>query len=195
MYIREFVRLDDAISNTSKADTKNFSKNVAMAFNRMKQTIKKELKKADFAKLVADFRANPIEETESEPEPSETESGLESETESGSESTSESGSESETESGSESETESESESGSESESYYDESYYDSEAMSFDSDFSSESESESDSDEEPNPKLTGRAKWVLQPKDIEKQLKSARTAGMGNGPNFLEKWRQLVNKVL
>ena len=75
MYIREFVRLDDAISNTSKADTKNFSKNVAMAFNRMKQTIKKELKKADFAKLVADFCANPIEETESEPEPSETESG------------------------------------------------------------------------------------------------------------------------
>ena len=78
MYIREFVKLDDAINNTSKADTKNFSKNVAMAFNRMKQTIKKELKNADFAQLVADFRANPIEESESEPEPSESESGSES---------------------------------------------------------------------------------------------------------------------
>lgn len=43
-------------------------------------------------------------------------------------------------------------------------------MSSDSDFSSSSESSSDSDEEPNPKLTGRAKWVLQPKDIEKQKK-------------------------
>ena len=174
MYIREFVKLDDAINNTSKADIKGFSKNVAMAFNRMKQTIKKELKNAEFAQLVADFRANPIEESESEPEPSESESESESdsgslydsESESGSESGS--GSESESESGSEV---SDSENSDSDESYYDESYYDSEAMSSDSDFSSDSSSSSsDSDEEPNPKLTGRAKWVLQPKDIEKQKK-------------------------
>ena len=174
MYIREFVKLDDAINNTSKADIKGFSKNVAMAFNRMKQTIKKELKNAEFAQLVADFRANPIEESESEPEPSESESESESdsgslydsESESGSESGS--GSESESESGSEV---SDSENSDSDESYYDESYYDSEAMSSDSDFSSDSDSsDSDSDEEPNPKLTGRAKWVLQPKDIEKQKK-------------------------
>lgn len=174
MYIREFVKLDDAINNTSKADIKGFSKNVAMAFNRMKQTIKKELKNAEFAQLVADFRANPIEESESEPEPSESESDSESdsgslydsESESGSESGS--GSESESESGSEV---SDSENSDSDESYYDESYYDSEAMSSDSDFSSDSDSsDSDSDEEPNPKLTGRAKWVLQPKDIEKQKK-------------------------
>ena len=173
MYIREFVKLDDAINNTSKADIKGFSKNVAMAFNRMKQTIKKELKNAEFAQLVADFRANPIEESESEPEPSESESDSESdsgslydsESESGSESGS--GSESESESGSEV---SDSENSDSDESYYDESYYDSEAMSSDSDFSSGSDSSSDSDEEPNPKLTGRAKWVLQPKDIEKQKK-------------------------
>ena len=144
MYIREFVKLDDAINNTSKADIKGFSKNVAMAF---------------------------IEESESEPEPSESESDSESdsgslydsESESGSESGS--GSESESESGSEV---SDSENSDSDESYYDESYYDSEAMSSDSDFSSGSDSSdsSDSDEEPN----GRAKWVLQPKDIEKQKK-------------------------
>ena len=164
MYIREFVKLDDAINNTTKADIKGFSKNVAMAFNRMKQTIKKELKNSDFAKLVSDFRANPIEESESEPEPSESES------ESDSDSPFASGSESESES--ESGT-SDSENSESAESYY-ESYYDSEGMSSDSDFvsesESESESESDSDEEPNPKLTGRAKWVLQPKDILKQQK-------------------------
>ena len=178
MYIREFVKLDDAINNTSKADIKGFSKNVAMAFNRMKQTIKKELKNAEFAQLVADFRANPIEESESEPEPSESES--ESESDSGSlydsESESESGSGSESGSDSESGSEvSDSENSDSDELYYDESYYDSEAMSSDSDFSSgsdssSSDSSSDSDEEPNPKLKGRAKWVLQPKDIEKQKK-------------------------
>ena len=167
------VKLDDAINNTSKADIKGFSKNVAMAFNRMKQTIKKELKNAEFAQLVADFRANPIEESESEPEPSESESDSESDSgslyDSESESGSESGSESESESGSEV---SDSKNSDSDESYYDESYYDSEAMSSDSDFSSDSDSSdsSDSDEEPNPKLTGRAKWVLQPKDIEKQKK-------------------------
>ena len=160
MYIREFVKLDDAINNTTKADIKGFSKNVAMAFNRMKQTIKKELKNSDFARLVSDFRANPIEESESEPESSESES------ESDSDSPFASGSESESES--ESGT-SDSENSESAESYY-ESYYDSEGMSSDSDFASESESESDSDEEPNPKLTGRAKWVLQPKDILKQQK-------------------------
>ena len=35
----------------------------------------------------------------------------------------------------------------------------------------------------------------QMRDIEKQLKGGRSGGMGNGSNFLEKWKQLVNKVL
>ena len=177
-YIREFVRIDDAITNYPKATLKSLSKPVAMAFNRLKQTVKKDMKNDAFAALVEAFRANPIEEEEepeeveseeSESTPSESEYSSESESESGSESESESGSESE-----ESESESsESESGSESseseseKSDYSESETDSEYSSSSDSFASDSSS-SESDMEVNPKLTGRAKWVLQPKDIEKE---------------------------
>ena len=182
-YIREFVRIDDAITNYPKATLKSLSKPVAMAFNRLKQTVKKDMKNDAFAALVEAFRANPIEEEEepeeveseeSESTPSESEysSESESESESGSESgseSSESGSESE-----ESESESESGSGSESESSseseesdYSESETDSE-YSYSSDSFASDSSSSESDMEVNPKLTGRAKWVLQPKDIEKE---------------------------
>ena len=186
-YIREFVRIDDAITNYPKATLKSLSKPVAMAFNRLKQTVKKDMKNDAFAALVEAFRANPIEEEEepeeveseeSESTPSESEYSSESESES--ESGSESGSESsESESGSESEeSESESESsgsgsGSESssseseESDYSESETDSE-YSYSSDSFASDSSSSESDMEVNPKLTGRAKWVLQPKDIEKE---------------------------
>lgn len=179
-YIREFVRIDDAITNYPKATLKSLSKPVAMAFNRLKQTVKKDMKNDAFAALVEAFRANPIEEEEepeeveseeSESTPSESEYSSESESESGSES------ESESESGSEeSESESESseyESGSESseseseKSDYSESETDSEYSSSSDSFASDSSS-SESDMEVNPKLTGRAKWVLQPKDIEKE---------------------------
>lgn len=178
-YIREFVRIDDAITNYPKATLKSLSKPVAMAFNRLKQTVKKDMKNDAFAALVEAFRANPIEEEEepeeveseeSESTPSESEYSSESESgsESGSES-SESGSESE-----ESESESESGSGSESESSseseesdYSESETDSE-YSYSSDSFASDSSSSESDMEVNPKLTGRAKWVLQPKDIEKE---------------------------
>ena len=186
-YIREFVRIDDAITNYPKATLKSLSKPVAMAFNRLKQTVKKDMKNDAFAALVEAFRANPIEEEEepeeveseeSESTPSESEysSESESESESGSESGSGSGSES-SESGSESEeseSESESGSGSESESSseseesdYSESETDSE-YSYSSDSFASDSSSSESDMEVNPKLTGRAKWVLQPKDIEKE---------------------------
>lgn len=184
-YIREFVRIDDAITNYPKATLKSLSKPVAMAFNRLKQTVKKDMKNDAFAALVEAFRANPIEEEEepeeveseeSESTPSESEYSSESESESESGSGSESGSES-SESGSESEeSESESESGSESESEssseseesdYSESETDSE-YSYSSDSFASDSSSSESDMEVNPKLTGRAKWVLQPKDIEKE---------------------------
>ena len=181
-YIREFVRIDDAITNYPKATLKSLSKPVAMAFNRLKQTVKKDMKNDAFAALVEAFRANPIEEEEepeeveseeSESTPSESEysSESESESESGSESGSESSESSESESessSSESESESESESSSESsESDYSESETDSE-YSYSSDSFASDSSSSESDMEVNPKLTGRAKWVLQPKDIEKE---------------------------
>ena len=178
-YIREFVRIDDAITNYPKATLKSLSKPVAMAFNRLKQTVKKDMKNDAFAALVEAFRANPIEEEEpveveseeSESTPSESEYSSESESESGSESESESGSEesesesSESGSGSES-SESESEKSDYSESTS-ESETDSEYSSSSDSFASDSSS-SESDMEVNPKLTGRAKWVLQPKDIEKE---------------------------
>lgn len=175
-YIREFVRIDDAITNYPKATLKSLSKPVAMAFNRLKQTVKKDMKNDAFAALVEAFRANPIEEEEepeeveseeSESTPSESEYSSESESESGSES------ESESESGSEESESESSESGSGSESSeseendYSESETDSEYSSSSDSFASDSSS-SESDMEVNPKLTGRAKWVLQPKDIEKE---------------------------
>ena len=187
-YIREFVRIDDAITNYPKATLKSLSKPVAMAFNRLKQTVKKDMKNDAFAALVEAFRANPIEEEEepeeveseeSESTPSESEYSSESESESESGSGSESGSESESESESSESEESESsssssESGSESESSseseesdYSESETDSE-YSYSSDSFASDSSSSESDMEVNPKLTGRAKWVLQPKDIEKE---------------------------
>ena len=175
-YIREFVRIDDAITNYPKATLKSLSKPVAMAFNRLKQTVKKDMKNDAFAALVEAFRANPIEEEEepeeveseeSESTPSESEYSSESESESGSES------ESESESGSEESESESSESGSGSESSeseendYSESETDSE-YSYSSDSFASDSSSSESDMEVNPKLTGRAKWVLQPKDIEKE---------------------------
>ena len=115
-----------------------------MAYNRIKQSLKKDLRNEQLQALVDSFRANPIEEVEEEEE----EENSESEYESGSEE-----SESESESESEYESDSYSESESESESDWD---------------SSESSSSSDEDVEVTSKLTGRAKWVLQPKDIEKE---------------------------
>ena len=158
-YIREFVRIDDAITNYPKATLKSLSKPVAMAFNRLKQTVKKDMKNDAFAALVEAFRANPIEEEE---EPEEVESEESESTPSESEYSSESESESESGSGSESESSSESE-----ESDYSESETDSE-YSYSSDSFASDSSSSESDMEVNPKLTGRAKWVLQPKDIEKE---------------------------
>ena len=182
-YIREFVRIDDAITNYPKATLKSLSKPVAMAFNRLKQTVKKDMKNDAFAALVEAFRANPIEEEEepeeveseeSESTPSESEYSSESESESESGSGSESGSESEESDSESEESESESGSGSESESSseseesdYSESETDSE-YSYSSDSFASDSSSSESDMEVNPKLTGRAKWVLQPKDIEKE---------------------------
>ena len=91
-YIREFVRIDDAITNYPKATLKSLSKPVAMAFNRLKQTVKKDMKNDAFAALVEAFRANPIEEEE---EPEEVESEESESTPSESEYSSESESESE----------------------------------------------------------------------------------------------------
>ena len=184
MYIREFVHIDDAITNYPKATLKSLSKPVAMAFNRLKQTVKKDMKNDAFAALVEAFRANPIEEEEEpndvefeEPEstPSESESESDSESESESDSEGSESSESSSESGSEDESEESEGESEESEGDSEESAYSSEMTSeseTDSEYSSDSfasdSSSSDSDMEVNPKLTGRAKWVLQPKDIEKE---------------------------
>ena len=153
-----------------------------MAFNRLKQTVKKDMKDDAFAAMIEEFRKNPIEEEE-EVEEEESESEYSSESESNSESESESesdsseessndyseeGSSSDESSSNESSTSEESSSNEESSDEDDsdsddnESYYSSSSDSFASDSSS-----SDSEMEVNPKLTGRAKWVLQPKDIEK----------------------------
>ena len=158
------------------------SKPVAMAFNRLKQTVKKDMKDDAFAAMIEEFRKNPIEEEE-EVEEEESESEYSSESESNSESESESesdsseessndyseeGSSSDESSSNESSTSEESSSNEESSDEDDsdsddnESYYSYSSDSFASDSSS-----SDSEMEVNPKLTGRAKWVLQPKDIEK----------------------------
>ena len=176
------MRIDDAITNYPKATLKSLSKPVAMAFNRLKQTVKKDMKDDAFAAMIEEFRKNPIEEEE-EVEEEESESEYSSESESNSESESESESDSSEESsndysdeGSSSDESSSNESSSNEESSSDEessdededdsddnsSYYSYSSDSFASDSSS-----SDSEMEVNPKLTGRAKWVLQPKDIEK----------------------------
>ena len=171
------MRIDDAITNYPKATLKSLSKPVAMAFNRLKQTVKKDMKDDAFAAMIEEFRKNPIEEEE-EVEEEESESEYSSESESISESESESESDSSEESsndyseeGSSSDESSSSEESSSNEESSDEddsdsddneSYYSYSSDSFASDSSS-----SDSEMEVNPKLTGRAKWVLQPKDIEK----------------------------
>ena len=174
------MRIDDAITNYPKATLKSLSKPVAMAFNRLKQTVKKDMKDDAFASMIEEFRKNPIEEEE-EVEEEESESEYSSESESNSESESESESDSSEESsndyseeGSSSDESSSSEESSSDEASSDEessdeddsddnsSYYSYSSDSFASDSSS-----SDSEMEVNPKLTGRAKWVLQPKDIEK----------------------------
>ena len=170
------MRIDDAITNYPKATLKSLSKPVAMAFNRLKQTVKKDMKDDAFAAMIEEFRKNPIEEEEEvEEEESESEYSSESESESNSESESESESDSSEESsndysdeGSSSDESSSNESSSDEESSNEDdsddnsSYYSYSSDSFASDSSS-----SDSEMEVNPKLTGRAKWVLQPKDIEK----------------------------
>ena len=176
------MRIDDAITNYPKATLKSLSKPVAMAFNRLKQTVKKDMKDDAFAAMIEEFRKNPIEEEE-EVEEEESKSEYSSESESNSESESESESDSSEESsndysdeGSSSDESSSNESSSDEESSSSEessdeddsdsddnsSYYSYSSDSFASDSSS-----SDSEMEVNPKLTGRAKWVLQPKDIEK----------------------------
>lgn len=165
--MREFVHIDDAVNALPKAEQKALSKPNAMAYNRLKQTIKKELKNDEFSSIVESFRANPVEESEEESEEESTE-----------ESTEEVSSTSEYDSGSESESDGESESYEESESYAtsgsesesDETSSDSEESS-DSEFGSDSSS-SDSEVEVNPKLTGRAKWVLQPSDIQREAQKA-----------------------
>ena len=172
------MRIDDAITNYPKATLKSLSKPVAMAFNRLKQTVKKDMKDDAFAAMIEEFRKNPIEEeeeVESESEySSESESNSESESESESDSSEESSndysdegsssdeSSSSEESSSDEASSSSSESSSEDDSDDNSSYYSYSSDSFASDSSS-----SDSEMEVNPKLTGRAKWVLQPKDIEK----------------------------
>ena len=168
------MRIDDAITNYPKATLKSLSKPVAMAFNRLKQTVKKDMKDDAFAAMIEEFRKNPIEEEE-EVEEEESESEYSSESESNSESESESESDSSEESSSDyseegsssdesssSEESSDEESSDEDDSDDNSSYYSYSSDSFASDSSS-----SDSEMEVNPKLTGRAKWVLQPKDIEK----------------------------
>ena len=176
------MRIDDAITNYPKATLKSLSKPVAMAFNRLKQTVKKDMKDDAFAAMIEEFRKNPIEEEE-EVEEEESESEYSSKSESESESNSESESESDSseessndyseegsssdessssEESSSDEESSDEESSDEDDSDDNESYYSYSSDSFASDSSS-----SDSEMEVNPKLTGRAKWVLQPKDIEK----------------------------
>ena len=169
------MRIDDAITNYPKATLKSLSKPVAMAFNRLKQTVKKDMKDDAFAAMIEEFRKNPIEEEEEvEEEESESEYSSESESNSESESESESDSSEESsndyseegsssdESSSSEESSSDKESSDEDDSDDNSSYYSYSSDSFASDSSS-----SDSEMEVNPKLTGRAKWVLQPKDIEK----------------------------
>lgn len=169
------MRIDDAITNYPKATLKSLSKPVAMAFNRLKQTVKKDMKDDAFAAMIEEFRKNPIEEEEEmEEEESESEYSSESESNSESESESESDSSEESsndyseegsssdESSSSEESSSDEDSSNEDDSDDNSSYYSYSSDSFASDSSS-----SDSEMEVNPKLTGRAKWVLQPKDIEK----------------------------
>ena len=173
------MRIDDAITNYPKATLKSLSKPVAMAFNRLKQTVKKDMKDDAFAAMIEEFRKNPIEEEEEVEEESKSEYSSESESNSESESESESDSSEESsndyseegsssdessssEESSSDEESSDEESSDEDDSDDNESYYSYSSDSFASDSSS-----SDSEMEVNPKLTGRAKWVLQPKDIEK----------------------------
>ena len=168
------MRIDDAITNYPKATLKSLSKPVAMAFNRLKQTVKKDMKDDAFAAMIEEFRKNPIEEEE-EVEEEESESEYSSESESNSESESESESDSSEESsndyseeGSSSDESSSNESSSDEESSdEDDSDDNSSYYSYSSDSFASDSSSSDSEMEVNPKLTGRAKWVLQPKDIEK----------------------------
>ena len=168
------MRIDDAITNYPKATLKSLSKPVAMAFNRLKQTVKKDMKDDAFASMIEEFRKNPIEEEE-EVENEESESDYSSESSENTSSTEESSSDSEESSDEESSdsessnSESSNSESSDSEDSYEnssEESYSSSDSSSDS-FASDSSSSSDSEMEVNPKLTGRAKWVLQPKDIEK----------------------------
>ena len=157
------------MNNLGKAEQKSLSKPNAMAYTRLKQNVKKELKNDDFSALVDAFRSNPVEESEEEEEEEEYSAESEEESEEESESEYDSGS-SEYDNGSDSDNDSDSsdyDNGSE----YDNSSSEEES-SESSDESSDSEfassSSSDSEVEVNPKLTGRAKWVLQPKDIERE---------------------------
>ena len=174
------MRIDDAITNYPKATLKSLSKPVAMAFNRLKQTEKKDMKDDAFAAMIEEFRKNPIEEEEEvEEEESESEYSSESESNSESESESESDSSEESsndyseegsssdESSSSEESSSDEESSDEESSNEDDSDDNSSYYSYSSDSFASDSSSSDSEMEVNPKLTGRAKWVLQPKDIEK----------------------------
>ena len=166
------MRIDDAITNYPKATLKSLSKPVAMAFNRLKQTVKKDMKDDAFASMIEEFRKNPIEEEEEEVENEESESDYSSESSENTSSTEESSSDSEESSDEESsDSESSNSESSDSETSDSEDSYENsseESYSSDSDsFASDSSSSSDSEMEVNPKLTGRAKWVLQPKDIEK----------------------------
>ena len=56
------------MNNLGKAEQKSLSKPNAMAYTRLKQNVKKELKNDDFSALVDAFRANPVEEEEEEEE-------------------------------------------------------------------------------------------------------------------------------
>ena len=75
--MREFVHIDDAVNALPKAEQKALSKPNAMAYNRLKQTIKKELKNDEFSSIVESFRANPVEESEEESEEESTEESTE----------------------------------------------------------------------------------------------------------------------
>ena len=166
------MRIDDAITNYPKATLKSLSKPVAMAFNRLKQTVKKDMKDDAFASMIEEFRKNPIEEEE-EVENEESESDYSSESSENTSSTEESSSDSEESSDEESSdsessnSESSNSESSDSEDSYENSSEESYSSSDSDSFASDSSSSSDSEMEVNPKLTGRAKWVLQPKDIEK----------------------------
>ena len=161
------------MNNLGKAEQKSLSKPNAMAYTRLKQNVKKELKNDDFSALVDAFRANPVEESEEEEEEEEYSAESEEESEEESESEYDSGS-SEYDNGSDSDSSDSSDSSDyDNGSEYDNSSSEDESSSESSDESSDSEfanssSSSDSEVEVNPKLTGRAKWVLQPKDIERE---------------------------